>query len=482
MGLAFPPVELISADQVEAIHRASLGVLRNTGIEILSKRVLDLLRRSGVDVDRDNGRARFDPDFVEETVATAPARFTLHARNPEHDVEVGGSSLNFCNATTPPYCTDLDRGRRPGSRKDLEELLSLLQALNTVHLLYGYPVEAQDLPTETRHLDCYRAYITNTDKCWRVYALSPERVSDGIEMARIARGVPRERLAEEPSVLLNMNTNSPMRIDGSMAEGLMEMSSLNQPVVISAFTMAGAMAPVTLAGALVQQNAEVLAGMVLTQLARPGAPVVYGSFTSSVHMRSGSISLGTPEYVKAALASGQLARRYKVPFKSSNVNSSNAVDVQAAYESAMAIWGSVLGRANLMAHGLGWLESGLSTSYEKLIVDAEMLQMMSELMRPMDFDTDSLAVDAIDGVGPGGHFFDSPHTLERYTTAFYEPLLSDWRSYDAWLEAGARDATARANGIWKQLLADYEKPDIDPGTLEELDTFVARRRSEIESG
>jgi len=247
---------------------------------------------------------------------------------------------------------------------------------------------------------------------------------------------------------------------------------------VTPFTLAGAMAPVTLAGALAQQNAEALAVIAFTQMIRPGAPVIYGGFTSNVDMKSGAPAFGTPEYSKAALAGGQLARRYSLPYRSSNANASNAVDAQAAYESEMSIWAAVMGHANMILHGAGWLEGGLCASFEKMIIDAEILQMMAEFLQPIEVNDDTLGLDAIAEAGPGGHFFGTAHTLERYETAFYEPIVSDWRNFETWEEHGALDATQRANGIWKQMLKDYEQPPLDPARDEELKAFMARRKEE----
>jgi trimethylamine--corrinoid protein Co-methyltransferase len=279
-----------------------------------------------------------------------------------------------------------------------------------------------------------------------------------------------------------INTNSPLRLDGPMSDGLIEMAIHGQPVVATPFTLAGAMSPVSIAGALAQQNAEALFMVTLAQLARAGAPVVYGAFTSNVDMRTGSPAFGTPESTKGAIASGQLARRYGLPWRSSNATASNVVDAQAAYESEMAVWGAVMGGVNLLYQGAGWLEGGLTASFEKLVLDAEILQMMAELCVPIPVDEDELAVAALAEVGPGGHFFAAPHTLERYETAFYRPLLSDWRNFETWQEDGARTATQRANRIWKQLLAESAPPPLDPPVAEALDAFVARRKREIEAG
>jgi trimethylamine--corrinoid protein Co-methyltransferase len=273
-----------------------------------------------------------------------------------------------------------------------------------------------------------------------------------------------------------INTNSPLQLDIPMAEGLITMAEHGQCNIITPFTLAGAMSPVTLAGALAQQHAEAMAGMVLAQIVRPGVPVMYGGFTSNVDMKSGAPAFGTPEYAQAAQASGQLARLLGVPFRSSNVTAANDVDAQAAYESMMALWGSIMGGANLVLHAAGWLNGGLTASFEKLIIDADMLQMMSAYCEPFAVTPQTLALDAVRDVGPAGHFFGTAHTLERYETAFYQPMISNWDNYDSWLERGRETAPVKANRIWKQLLQEYQKPPIDPATEEALGAFVTKRK------
>jgi len=473
---AYAPIEVLSADQVESIHRASLRILEEIGMEFLSDEALDVLAAAGADVDRETRRVRLDRGLVEGAIARAPAEFTLHARNPARDVTLGGTHLAFCPVGSPPNVSDLDRGRRPGSFADFCDLVRLAQSLQTLHFFGGYPVEPADLPVATRHLDCHRAFITLTDRVWHVYSLSRQRIDDGIAMAAIARGIDREALAASPGLITVVNTNSPLRFDGPMSEGVMAMARAGQAVVVTPFTLAGAMSPVTLAGALAQQNAEALAGIALAQIARPGAPVVYGGFTSNVDMKSGAPAFGTPEYAKAALAGGQLARRYRLPYRSSNANAANAVDAQAAYESAMSLWAAVMGHANMVLHAAGWLEGGLVASFEKMVIDADMLGMMAAFLEPLEVTDETLALEAIREVGPGGHFFGAAHTLARYETAFHAPMVSDWRNFETWEEAGAQTATRRANGIWKRLLAEFEPPPIDPAVVEALDDFVARRK------
>ncbi len=479
-SIPFPPLKVLSDDQVEAIHQASLRVLKETGINFLLPEACRLMHAAGADVENggEGPRVRFDAGFIDHYVAKAPSSFRMHARNPAHDVEIGGNKMAWVLVASTPNATDIDRGRRTGCYADYADLLRLGQMLNTVHVIGGYPVEPVDLDVPTRHLDAIDAMIRLTDKAIYGYALGRERILDAIEMACIARGIDHEILAREPSILTTVNANSPLQYDKPMLVGILEMAQAGQPVNITPFTLAGAMAPVTVAGALVQQNAEALAGIALAQVVRAGAPVLYGSFTSNVDMKTGSPAFGTPEYAKAVIASGQLARRYGVPLRASNVNASNAADGQAIYESMMSLWACFLGQTNYLKHGLGWIEGGLSVSFEKVILDAEMLQAMAAFLAPLETDDAALAVDAIGQVGPGSHYFQSPHTMERYESAFYVPILSDWRNFETWRDAGSVDATRRANRIWKELLASYEPPALDPGIGEALSAFIARRKAE----
>ena len=473
----YEPVRVLSDDHVEHIHQASLALLRTSGMRVMDATARRLLGAAGCVMDDDI--VRFDPEMVDETVALAPSRFTLRARNPAHDLTIGGRSVVFGSVGGPAFVSDVRAGRRPGTLAEQQDFLRVVQSLGVVHQEGGGPFEAMDLPPETRHLDLYHSQIRLLDKNWQGIALGRDRASDSIDMAALALGTDRDGLADRPALLTIVNTNTPLTLDIPMAEGLIEYASAGQAVCVTPFTLSGAMAPATLAGALVLQNAEVLAVATLTQLVRPGAPVVYGSFTSNVDMRSGSPAFGTPEYTKAAQASGQLARRYGLPFRSSNTTAANVADAQAAYESAMSLWGAVLGGANLVNHAAGWLEGGLTASFEKLIIDAEMLQMIAEYLQPIVVDEDSLALEAIAHVGHGGHFFGSPHTMERYETAFYSPLVSDWRNFESWSEAGSVDTLHRANSIWRQLLDESETPALDAAIDEALTDFVVRRKASL---
>lgn len=470
--------EVLSDDQVEQIHEASLEILESVGVEFLLPEALDLLASAGAAVEHETCRVRFDRDLITERLGMAPSQFTVHARNPAHDMRLGGRHVSFATVASAPNASDRRSGRRPGNFADFERFLKLAQMTNVVHAIGGYPVEPIDVPPRIRHLDGVRSMIALTDKPYRLYALGRGRIEDGLEMTRIAYGISAEALMEAPRVFTNVNVNSPLRIDGPMLAGLIEMARWNQAIIITPFTLCGAMAPVTLAGGLAQQNAEALAAIAFAQIVRPGAAVVYGGFTSNVDMKSGSPAFGTPENVKAILAGGQLARRYRLPYRSSNTNSSNAVDAQSAYESMLSLWAAVMGGGNFVQHAAGWLEGGLTASFEKMVVDAELLQNMAQILKPIQVDAHALALDAIRDVGPGGHFFGTPHTLERYRTAFYAPLLSDWSNYGRWTEKGSMTAEQRASSIFEALLAEYQAPPIDKGILDELDEFVAKRRAE----
>jgi trimethylamine--corrinoid protein Co-methyltransferase len=478
----YRPVELMSADQIEAIHNASLRLLAEVGFEVLHEESRTILKRAGAEVDDASMRVRCDPVMIMSAVASAPATFTMHARDPQKSLAIGGDNLIFTAVGGPAFANDLDRGRRAGTYADMRDYIRLIHQLNVIHQEGGGPIEPTDLPSETRHLDFYESVLTLTDKSWQCWALGGYRVRDAIDMTAIASGIPENEIGTKIIAGTVINANSPMRLDIPMGEGLVELARHGQVTVATPFTLAGAMSPVTVVGALAQQNAEALFMVALTQFVRPGAPAIYGGFTSNVDMRSGAPAFGTPEYTKAAMVSGQLARRYRLPYRSSNVNSSNCVDVQAAYESSMSLWGCIMGGVNMVEHAAGWLEGGLTASFEKLIVDAEMLQMMREFLQPLDSSGLAEAVAAIAEVGPGGHFFGVGHTLERFETAFYSPLLSDWRNFETWEENGAIDGTRRANTIWKQLLASYEEPPMDPARREELAAYVARRKGEIEAG
>jgi len=474
----YAPIEVLSADHVETIIDAALTILETCGMRFLEDSSRRLMQAAGAECDEATRMVRFDRGLVLEQLALAPAEFTLRARNRARDLRIGGNGVVFGAVGGPAFCSDLDHGRRPGTHAELCDYMRLIQSLNILHQEGGGAFEAMDLPPETRHLDLYLAQFTLLDKNCQAYALGRQRTVDCIEMTCMALGVSREELARDPAVMAIVNTNSPMQLDIPMTEAVLELAAAGQVCCITPFTLAGSMSPVTIAGTLAQQTAEVLAVATLAQVVKPGAKIIYGSFASNVDMQSGAPALGTPEYTKAAMASGQIARRLGLPLRSSNATTSNCVDAQAAYESGMSLWGAIMGHANLVYHAAGWLESGLTASFEKLITDAEMLQMMAEFLRPIAVNADELALDSIASVEPGGHHFGTAHTLARFETAFYIPMLSNRQNFESWHEAGGLDAARRANGIWKQLLADYQRPPMDPAIEEALTDYVARRKGE----
>lgn len=474
--LNLEPSRILSEDQVEAIHRQSLKVLEEIGMDILLPEAREILAGAGALVEGE--RVRIGREIVEAALTTPPAEFTLKARNPAHDMRLGGRWIAFAPVGGPPNCSDLDRGRRPGTLEDNGNFIKLCQFFNCIHTVGDGSVDALDVHASVRHLEVMRNKARFCDKVPFVYSTGRNRLLDSLEIVRLSLGLDAAAFAAAPCVYTVINTNSPFKLDSPMAMGIIEMARRNQVSVVTPFTLAGAMAPVTLAGALVEQNAEALACLALAQLVRPGAPFVYGAFTSNVDMKSGAPAFGTPEYMKACIAAGQLARRYRLPYRTSSTNAANAVDAQAAYETVFSLWGAIMGGGNLIVHAAGWMEGGLTASYEKFALDVDLLQMVEEFLQPLAVDEDAMALDAMLEVGPGGHFFGAKHTLERYATAFYQPLISDWRNFNQWQAAGAPEAAHKANAVWKQALAEYRAPALDPLAAEAIDAFVARRRAE----
>jgi trimethylamine--corrinoid protein Co-methyltransferase len=475
----YPPMEVLSADQLEAIHSTSLRIIEELGMEVMSARALGLFKAAGAQVEPATHNVRLDRALVEKALRSAPASFVLRPRNEANRVTLGANHLNFGLVAGPPNVHDCERGRRPGNLRDYCDFIRLAQYFNVMHLIGNQVCAPTELRANTRHLDTYRANLEYSDKVYHCTAIGAGRALDGIRMMAISRGLTLSQIAESPGVITIISVNSPRRFDEAMLDGLITMAEHGQAVVITPFTLMGAMAPASLAAALAQQNAEALFGIVLAQLVRPGTPVVYGAFTSNVDMRSGAPAFGTPENAKANIASGQLARRYRLPYRTSNASASNAADAQGAYETEMSLWGAVLGHGNLVYHAAGWQEGGLTASFEKFILDVEMLQLMIEFLKPIVVDDRELGFDAIKGVATGGHFFGEPHTMERYEHAFYRPLVSNWQNYENWQIGGGKDATRRATDLWKQALIEYQEPALDPAIREALDAYVAARRIEI---
>ncbi len=476
--LPFAPLELVSTDALESIHQVALTVLKEIGVDFLHDGARAMLKDAGADVDPASKRVRFDPALVEARIGLAPKEFTLHARNPARNLAIGGRHVAFGSVASAPNSSDRSGGRRPGAIEDYRNFIRLGQTFDVIHFWGGYPVEPVDVHASIRHLEALFDMLTLSDKPIHAYSLGRERNLDAIEMVKIARGIDDETLEREPSLFTVINSSSPLRLDGPMLEGVIQMARRNQVVVLTPFTLAGAMAPVTLAGALAQQHAEALAGLVMTQVVRPGAPFVYGGFTSNVDMKSGAPAFGTPEYMKTAIVGGQLSRRLAVPYRSSNANAANALDAQAAYESVFSLWGAVMGGVNFLMHGAGWMEGGLQASFEKMALDADLLAMVAEFLRPLPVEEKELALEAIREVGPGGHFFGAEHTQSRYRTAFFAPMISDWRNFESWREAGSPTAADAAGRIVAERLRGYAEPPFELERREALEDFVARRKAE----
>jgi len=470
-------VRVLSDDQVETMHAAALGILERQGMRVLSPRGRGVLAAGGAEVDEASQMVRLAPALVARALASVPSEVALVARNPERSCRVGGRHVVFAPVVGPPGVSDLQRGKRTGSIADFRDFVRLSQAFDVIHVL-GQMIEPQDIPIAERHLETTLAQLTLSDKVPYFFCRGDAQLADCFEMLRIVHGVDDETFRSEARCFSVCNTNSPLQLDLPMTEGIIAFASHGQLMIVTPFTLAGAMAPVTISGALTLAHAEALFGITLTQMVRPGAPVLYGSFTSNVDMKSGSPAFGTPEYVKAAFGAGQLARRIGVPWRCSNATASNAPDAQAAYESEMSLWGALLGGCNLVLHAAGWLEGGLTASFEKFILDIEMLQMFAELFEPLPASPEEIGVDAVAEVGPGGHFFSAAHTMTRYRNAFYAPLVSDWRNYGAWTEGGSKTATERATSICQDTLAAFRAPPLRPGVQEALTEFVERRRRE----
>jgi trimethylamine--corrinoid protein Co-methyltransferase len=466
-----------SEDRLEAIHQTALRVVGELGIRVLNDGARQRFKQAGAHVDESTLTVNIDPALVEQALESAPSEFVLHGATPETDVTLGGDNVAFVCVGGPPHISDLDRGKRNGTLEDTRNIIKLSQHFDVMHL-QSPNVEPQDIALPVRHLHTIESQLTLSQKPLFVFSRGTPQVRDGFALTRVARGLDESRFRERACCYTVINTNSPRQLDIPMCQGIMDFAEAGQVSVITPFTLAGAMAPITMSGALVLQHAEALAGITLAQIVRPGAPVVYGSFTSNVDMKSGAPAFGTPEFVQAAFGAGQLARHIRLPWRGSAATASNAPDEQSVYEFMMSAWGSILGGVNMMIHAAGWLEGGLTASMEKYILDIEMLQMFAEIFQPLKSDDPELAFDAIASVEPGGHFFGCEHTMSRYQSAFYQPLVSDWSNYGRWTETGSKTATQRANEIWKRILREFEAPAMDVAVYDELQDYVKRRSDE----
>ncbi len=472
------PTEPLDADGVQAIHRGTMRILKEIGIEFLNPDAVAILKQAGCRVEGTN--IRMDEDFVMEMLSHAPESFTITPRNPDREVIIGGKHMVFVNVSSPPNSWDIERGKRSGDFETFKDFMRLTQYFNCIHIAGGYPVEPIDIHPSVRHLDCVYEKLTITDKVVHAYSRGAERVEDVMEMTRLAGGLSEAEFQAKPRMYTNINSVSPLKHDYPMLDGAMRLARRGQPVVVTPFTLAGAMAPVTMSGAVTLSLAEALAAIALLQYINPGCPVAIGTFTSNVDMKSGAPAFGTPEYMRATQMTGQLVRHYKLPMRSSGVCAANVPDGQAMWETCNSLWAAVQSGTNMVYHAAGWLEGGLIASPEKFIMDCEVLQMIQRYFEPATFATtdDDIALDAIREVGPSGHYFGCQHTQERYSTAFYAPIASDWRNYEAWQIDGSVWTAERAHRIYKQIMAEFEMPPMNGDHREDLKRFVARRKQE----
>ncbi len=471
-----PRYEVLSADAMATLDAGWRRIVSEIGIEFLKPEALELFRAAGQQVEGQN--VRFDPEWVLAQVAKAPREFDVQARNPANTVHIGGDHMVFSGVYGPPFVREGDV-RRDATMEDFRRFSKLAQSFPELDSAGGVICEPNDAPLDSRHLDMLYALMTLTDKIYMGNVVSGANARDTIAMSEILFGG-REAIERTPVSISLVNCNSPLRWDDRMLDAMWEYNLANQPVVMTPFLLMGAMSPVTVPAALVQQMAEALTGIALTQLVRPGCPVIFGSFLSNIDMQSGSPQFGTPESGLGLLCTGQIARHFGLPWRSGGgLNSSQLPDAQAAYESLMTMLPTFLAGANWVMHTAGWLDGGLVSCYEKFVIDVEILRMLQAEFTPLEIDEASLAFDAHAEVGAGGHFLGAMHTLERFRTCFYRPILSSSENFDRWTKGGSKDTAARAGDIWRKKLADYEQPPLDEGVRAELEAYVTRRRKEL---
>ena len=469
----FPRMRLFSDDEVQSIHDTSLDVLEDLGIKILHPEARQIFAKAGCSVDADD-MVRIGRDVVADALLTAPPSYTLRCGNPDRDILFEPGVLTFMAGAGAPHATDLVRGRRPGTERDFREFVQIVQHFDVLPFL-GPTVEPQDVPINLRHYAFMDAQLTLSDKFPFIYARGTQQAEECWEILCDFHGFSQDRFESAPHTYTIINTNSPRQIDVPMAQGLIDFARAGQLSIITPFTLMGAMAPITVAGALTLSHAEALAAIALTQLAKPGAPVSYGTFTSNVDMKSGAPIFGTPEHLRASVGAGQLADLLGLPWRSATGSAANLGDAQAANETQFGLWGNLLAGATVIIHAAGWLEGGLTVSYEKIITDLEVLQSVAELCVPTPADADARGLSALAEVQPGGHFFGSAHTMARYQTEFYAPLVHDFANFGTWEERGGETATERATGIWQRILAEESRPATDPDKVAAMTDYIARK-------
>jgi len=471
----FPPMDVFSADEIANMHETALRALEELGMKVLLPEARAIFAKAGARV-RDE-MVYIGRDLVAAAIASAPRTFACKAGATHRDFTMELGALTFQPGAGAPNCTDLVRGRRAGSGRDFRELIQLTQHFDVFQMVSPL-VEPQDIAPHLRHYFTGEAQLTLTDKFPFFYSRGTPQVMDSFEMLKDFRGLSDEAFAADPHCYTIINTNSPRTLDIPMAQGLIDFAKARQLSIITPFTLMGAMAPITVAGAITLSHTEVLAALTLTQLVTPGAPVCYGTFTSNVDMKSGAPAFGTPAHFQASLAAGQMARLLGLPWRSAAGSGSNLNDVQAANENQFGLWGCLMAGASVIIHSAGWLEGGLTVSYEKLICDVEVLNMVAELCAGRAAGTDEIGFDALAEVDPSGHFFATTQTMARYSTEFYEPIVHEYANFGTWSERGSTDASARATAVWTKILKDDQRPKVDPDKVANLAAFIAKRTGE----
>src|SRR5919202_935698 len=470
-----PRYEILDESSLQELERGWRRIVSELGIEFLHDEAVEALAGAGQEVD--GQLVKLDPDWILEQVAKAPREFDLQARNPERTIHVGGNHMAFGAVYGCPFVRE-GIERREATYADFENLVRLSQAYPQLDSPGGTICEPNDKPLDSRHLDMVYALLTLSDKPFMGSVTSGPNAVDSIAMAEMVFG--RESMEETPAMISLINVNSPLRYDDRMLSALLEYAKARQALIITPFLLMGAMSPVSVVATLAQQVAEALAGIALVQTINPGSPVVFGSFLSNTDMQSGSPSFGTPESAVGLLCTGQIARHLNLPFRSGGgLTSSQVVDAQAGYEAMMTMWPTFLAGTNFVMHAAGWLESALVSCYEKFIMDVEILRELYQVFQPLRVDEEALAYSAHQEVGQGGHFLGAVHTLERFRTCFYRPILSSTDNYQRWERNGGLDTAARANELWKKTLEEYEEPEMDESLKQALKDYVDRRRAEL---
>ncbi len=475
-----PFVDIINEEGLELIERNADTILEEIGIDFRDDaEALDMWREAGADVQGE--RVRFPRGLCRKLITdSAPAQFTQYARNAERSVVIGGNNTVMVPAYGPPFVHDLDKGRRYATIEDFQNFVKLAYLSNSLHHSGGTVCEPVDLPVNKRHFDMVYAHMRYSDKPFMGSVTAPERAQDTVDMAKILFGDDwiNPETGQERTVVVNLiNANSPMTFDDTMLGAAKVYARANQGCIVSPFILAGAMSPVTVAGTAAQILAEAMAGMAFVQLVRPGAPVVFGTFASSVSMQSGAPTFGSPEPTQVMYICAALARRLKVPFRSGGgLCASKLPDAQAAYEAANTLQSAAMAGVNFMLHTAGWLEGGLAMGYEKFMMDADQASMLAVLLGGVDLSENGQALDALREVGPGNHFLGCAHTQSNFQSAFWRSEISDNNSFEQWESEGSLDAAQRANGKWKTALAEYQAPALDVAVDEALQAFIKMRK------